>query len=67
MTSILPSKVVTQEHLQKAKDARLKINDALREAKLADQAGILPDGVMDNLKAHQDKLLKFMNVYFPGH
>lgn len=64
---VLPSNIVTHEHLPKVQDAIEKVREALRESKLMTDAGF---GHMAREKELTDllaKLEKFKAVYFPGH
>lgn len=66
-SAVGPSNIIKHDHLEKVKSHMLKVNEALRESELANRAGI---GNPDNhakLEEVRDKLLKFKQVYFPGH
>lgn len=64
---IFPSRIVGHDHLVKVNDAITKIDEALHEAKLLDQAGLGGIEHIEKLKVMKDKMLRLKSVYFPGH
>lgn len=62
----LPSKIITHAHLPKLNEGITKLQDAVKEAKLGMQAGIVTQATLDDVQARLDKLLQLKRTYFPG-
>ena len=60
------SNIIGAEHLAKVKDALGKVNEGLRESKLALEAGVGTQAQHDALLEMQSKLQKIKSVYFPN-
>ena len=62
----VPGSPLTQEDLAEMKNRLLQLDEAERQAKLAQQAGLDVKDQMAQIRDLRDKIQKLRQTYFPG-